>query len=81
MDFLVEIEVVCRSEEDRVQVERMLPAERERGRELVRAGTIVRIWRIPGRFANLGIWRSVDATALHASLRSLPLFLWLDVKV
>jgi muconolactone D-isomerase len=41
----------------------------------------VRIWRIPGRTANVGIWEAPDATALHDLVSSLPLFPWLDVTV
>jgi muconolactone D-isomerase len=49
--------------------------------ELRRSGVIRRIWRIPGRFANVGIWDAPDATALHQYVSSLPLFPWLDVQV
>jgi muconolactone D-isomerase len=36
---------------------------------------------VPGRRANWGIWEAEDATALHAAIRSLPLFPWLEVDV
>jgi muconolactone D-isomerase len=49
--------------------------------ELAAAGTIRRLWRVPGRRANWGIWEAADATAVHAAIRSLPLFPWLDVDV
>jgi muconolactone D-isomerase len=32
----------------------------------------VRLWRIPGRTANWGLWRANDATELHDALISLP---------
>jgi muconolactone D-isomerase len=59
----------------------LLAAEAARGRELRDAGTILRIWRIPGRTANAGIWSAPDATALHDALTSLPLFAWMSVQV
>jgi muconolactone D-isomerase len=59
----------------------LVAAEAARGRELRAAGAIVRIWRIPGRTANAGIWSTPDATALHEALTSLPLFAWMSVHV
>ncbi|MEJ7696693.1 MAG: muconolactone Delta-isomerase family protein [Candidatus Limnocylindrales bacterium] len=49
--------------------------------ELAAAGTIRRLWRLPGRRANWGIWEAQDATALHAAISSLPFFPYLDVEV
>ena len=56
-------------------------AELERGRELVDAGVITAIWRIPGALRNVGIWEATDATELHEHLTSLPLFRWLTAEV
>jgi muconolactone D-isomerase len=39
------------------------------------------MWRIPGRRANVGIWQAADASELHESISSLPLFPWMDVRV
>ena len=61
--------------------ERLLERERQRGVELKRQGTIVRIWRIPGRRANVGIWDAKDATGLHEAIASLPVFPWIDAEV
>lgn len=81
MEFLVRIEV--RLPADLSEVERADLAARElaRGKALRDAGTIVRIWRVPGRYANVAIWKAADATDLHELLTSLPLFPWLDVDV
>jgi muconolactone D-isomerase len=81
MEFLVRIEV--RLPEDISDVERADLAAREvaRGRALQDAGTIARIWRIPGRYANVAVWKAADATELHELLTSLPLFPWMDVDV
>ena len=59
----------------------LLEAELERGRQLVEAGVICAIWRIPGAIRNVGIWEAADATALHEHLTSLPLFPWLTAEV
>lgn len=59
----------------------LLEAELERGRELVDAGVIWAIWRIPGALRNVGVWEAADATELHEQLTSLPLFRWLTAEV
>jgi muconolactone D-isomerase len=58
-----------------------MDAEANRGRELQAAETIVRIWRIPGRTANVGIWRAPDPTSLHEAIASLPMFPYLRADV
>jgi muconolactone D-isomerase len=78
--YLVQIDVrlhaVPPEERDALQA-----AERRRGEELIAAGLLERIWRIPGRSANVGIWRARDGDELHAALTSLPLHPWMDVVV
>jgi muconolactone D-isomerase len=81
VEFLVNIEVGWPADGDPDELARITAAERVRGRELGEAGTIKRMWRVPGRRANWGIWEAEDATALHAAISSLPLFPYLDVEV
>lgn len=78
MEFLVEIDVAPIPDDVRDAV---MAAERVRGRELAEAGTVARIWRIPGRRGNVGIWVAEDASALHAAIASLPAHPWMDVRV
>lgn len=81
MEFLVRIEVGWPADGDPVALATLTASERARAAELVAAGTLLRIWRTPGRRANWGLWRAEDATELHAALTSLPLFPWLDIEV
>ena len=81
MEFLVEIQVSLPPELDPEIRDQLLTKERERGFELKDSGVMVRIWRIPGRIANVGIWRTADATALHEAIASLPLFPLIDARV
>lgn len=81
MEFLVNIEVDWPPEGDPNELARLTAAERARAGELGREGRIRRLWRIPGRRANWGIWEAKDATELHAAISSLPLFPWLSVEV
>jgi muconolactone D-isomerase len=81
MEFLVRIEVEVPfhlSSEERC---RLMEAEVRRGQELKDAGTIVRIWRIPGRTANVGLWEAPDSTTLHDAISSLPMFPYLSAEV
>ena len=81
MEFLVHIEVLWPADGDPKELERLTAAERARARELAAAGRIRRLWRIPGRRANWGLWEAPDASELHAAIRSLPFFPWLQVDV
>lgn len=81
MEFLVNIEVEWPPDGDPDELASVTAAERERARELGREGVIRRLWRVPGRRANWGIWEANDPTELHAAISSLPLFPWLSVEV
>jgi muconolactone D-isomerase len=81
LKFLVEIDVRLPGTLAAEQRAELLAAERERGRELVEAGVICAIWRIPGALRNVGVWQAADATELHEHLTSLPLFPWLTADV
>jgi muconolactone D-isomerase len=80
-EFLVRIEIDIPPELDDSAREEMVAAEARRGRELIVEGCIQRIWRIPGRTANVGIWRASDATQLHAQLATLPMFPYIEAEV
>jgi muconolactone D-isomerase len=81
VEFLVEIDVRLPAELSPERREALLAAERERGRALIEAGTLRHIWRLPDRFANVGVWSAADAAELHVALGSLPLHPWMDVRV
>jgi muconolactone D-isomerase len=80
MEFLVHIEVNIPPgllTDD--QVAAIYEREAERGRVLADAGVIQRLWRIPGRRANWGLWETADADELHRVLSSLPIYPYIDV--
>jgi len=56
-------------------------AERVRADELRAAGMLKRLWRVPGRWATVGLYEAPDATTLHDALASLPMWPWMDVTV
>jgi muconolactone D-isomerase len=81
MEFLVEMELRLPPDMAAERRAELFTAEAARAGELARAGTLRRLWRIPGRTANSGLWEAPDATALHAALESLPLWPWMDMRV
>ena len=81
MEFLVRIEVHIPSDLPPEKVSELMAAEFARGRELQAEGRILRIWRVPGRTANVGIWDAPDPTDLHEAIASLPLFPHLKAEV
>lgn len=81
MEFLVRFETTLPPHLGADEVARLKSAERARAGELRAAGTLRRLWRVPGRRAVVGLWEAPDATALHDALASLPQFPWMDVVV
>jgi muconolactone D-isomerase len=81
LKFLVRVDVELPATLSSANRAALLEAELERGRELVEAGAIRAIWRIPGALRNVGIWEAADATELHAWIASLPLFPYLTAEV
>jgi muconolactone D-isomerase len=81
VEFLVRIEIQLDESLSVEQREALYAAEAERARALTEAGHLVRLWRLPGRRANWGLWQAADATELHEVLTSLPLWPYMDVDV
>ena len=81
MEFLVHIEIRLPEAMPEGRRAELAEAERRRGRELIEQGLLVRIWRLPGRTANVSLYRAADATELHAALTSLPLWPYMRVRV
>jgi muconolactone D-isomerase len=81
MEFLVHIAVNWPPDGDEQLKRSLVEREAKRASELVAEGIIVRLWRVPGRWANIGLWRAKDASDLHSAISTLPFFPWLDVTV
>ncbi|MGH9298326.1 MAG: muconolactone Delta-isomerase [Acidimicrobiales bacterium] len=81
MEFLARITTNLPADMDESARAALLAEEAAAGRTLMEAGTLKRIWRVPGHFANVSLWEVPDATALHAAISSLPLWNWQAVDV
>lgn len=81
MEFLVQVVVHLPGDMSAQARTELLEAELRRGVELRTAGTIQRIWRVPGALRNVAIWRTDNADELHDAIASLPCFPWLETTV
>ena len=81
MEFLLKIRVTWPPDGDEAEKQRRIVAEGVRARELAAEGIIKRVWRIPGQWANYGIWEAPDATTIHNAVTSLPMWPYLEVEV
>jgi muconolactone D-isomerase len=81
VEFLVHIEVRWPTDGDPAKLKELLAGETARAQELTAQGRIRRLWRVPGRRANWGLWEAVDATELDLALASLPMFPYCDIEV
>ncbi|HEY0263057.1 MAG TPA: muconolactone Delta-isomerase family protein [Granulicella sp.] len=76
MEFLVHMEIMQGAD-----VQSLLAAEAARAKELAAAGVMRRLWRVPGRRANWGIWSVSTIDELHQAIASLPLFPYMTITV
>jgi muconolactone D-isomerase len=80
MEFLVHMEVSGIQAESEAETA-LREKEVIRAHELAAAGILIRLWRVPGRRENWGIWSAESADRLHDALTSLPLFPFLRITV
>ncbi|MFJ4768879.1 muconolactone Delta-isomerase [Streptomyces uncialis] len=81
MEFLVNIQISWPHGMDPEHKESVSEEERRRAAELAAAGHLVRMWRVPGRTENWGLWQAADPTELHTIISSLPVWPWMTVTV
>lgn len=81
VEFLVRMHTAIPPEMAPEELAELRQAERRRAMELRGAGLLVRLWRVPGQHAAIGLWEAPDATALHEALSSLPQFRWMELHV
>lgn len=81
MEFLARIEQDISPDMDPVRLAVVKEAERVRGEELIKAGKLLRIWRVPGRRAVCALYNVDSPEELHEILSSLPLWPWMDIEI
>ena len=81
MEFLVNIKIEWPADGDPEHYARIAAEERAMAAEHAKAGHLVRMWRVPGRRENWGLWRASSATELHSILSALPVWPWMNLTV
>lgn len=81
MEFLVRIQVRLPPDMPADQRQVLLQAEAVKARELMAEGLLMRIWRVPGRQANVSLYRAQDADELHSAISGLPLWPSTEISV
>jgi len=79
MEFLVHMEVKPVADEELAA--RLLREEASRASTLASQGVIRRLWRVPGRRENWGIWVAQNVDELHTAIASLPMYPYLQVTI
>ncbi|MBT6511676.1 MAG: muconolactone Delta-isomerase family protein [Alphaproteobacteria bacterium] len=74
MEFLVNINLRWPDDMGPDRRQEITVAERAHAAELIKLGHLKRMWRIPGQFANWGLWEAKDATEIHEILTSMPAY-------
>ena len=81
MEFLINIKINWPADLDPAAKEKIIHDERAHAAKLAAAGNLVRMWRVPGRRENWGLWRASSTTEMHAIISSLPVWPFMDVTV
>ncbi|MGI8305736.1 muconolactone Delta-isomerase [Saccharopolyspora hattusasensis] len=80
-EFLVNIKIEWPRDLSEETIRKLSVDERTRPTERAAEGHLVRMWRVPGRRENWGLWRAGDASALHEIISALPVWPYMDVTV
>jgi muconolactone D-isomerase len=81
MKFLLRIEVSLPPDMAEDAKAALRAHEHERGTELIAQRTLLHIWRIVGRIANVSVWQAPTLEALHDALVTLPMFPYMKIDV
>ncbi|GAB1361114.1 hypothetical protein MASR1M32_03500 [Rhodobacter sp.] len=81
MEFLVNIKIKWPEGMDPAEIERISVEEREMAKILRAERKMLRMWRVPARRENWGLWQADDATHLHQIISALPVWPYMDVNV
>jgi muconolactone D-isomerase len=79
-EFLVRIDLEATDVEESALSD-LRAREEARASELAFSGHLVRLWRVPNRWANVGVWRAHDEAELLQTLRTLPLHPYMTISI
>lgn len=80
-EYLVNIKISWPSGITEEELAQLTVTEREMAKKRSQEGHLVRMWRVPGRRENWGLWRAKDTSELHEIISQLPVWPYMDVSV
>lgn len=80
-EFLVYAELNIPRDLDPAVLAEMQKREIEGGKAMAKAGSFIRMWRVPGRRATWNLFEAKDATALHELLSSFAMYPYFEMTV
>ncbi|UOQ59536.1 muconolactone Delta-isomerase family protein [Leucobacter rhizosphaerae] len=81
MEFLININITWPESLSEERIAEISAAERAMAAELGARGTLVRMWRVPGRRENWGLWRAATPTEMHDVISALPVWPYMEVQI
>ena len=81
MLFMLRIDVTVPPDMPQAEKESLRDRENARAKKLIEEGTLVRIWRVVGRVANISLWHAESLEGLHDALMSMPMFPYMKIDV
>ncbi|MTD52607.1 muconolactone Delta-isomerase family protein [Amycolatopsis pithecellobii] len=80
-EYLVNIHIQVPASLPPSELDELRRRERDTAQHLAATGHLVRLWRVPGEWANWGLWRAENETELEALLSTLPLRPFMRITV
>ena len=84
MEFLADMVTRVPANTSALEVDGTKDREAIRASELAAQGHLIRLWKPPvqeGEWRTLGLWRADDVKQLQGLLATLPLHVWMKVRV
>ncbi|MFC7830701.1 muconolactone Delta-isomerase [Streptomyces sp. NPDC057375] len=81
MDFMIHLDGSRLYDLPAAQRDEVVKREHAHAHELIAAGVLKHIWRMPGQRGNVGIWSAANADELEKVLSSLPIRPYADLTV
>lgn len=81
MEFLINININWPSDLPADVVRQISADERQMAKRLAESGHLVRMWRVPGRRENWGLWRASSPTEMHQIISGLPVWPYMQVQI
>lgn len=80
-EYLVNIHIAEPASVSSSELDELRLRERDAAELLAARGHLVRLWRVPGQWANWGLWRANSEDELRALIATLPLHPFMQINI